>query len=494
MKVSFIVPVYNQPLDVFKRCLTTLTRQSHKDVEVICVFDGADEALQKMASQFKGVQVHVVDHGGAPKARNAGIKHATGDILCFWDADCYAESHMVSSWVKGFAKYPQADFLYSGYKFTDPQLPPFTPDPFDPWLISRYNFVSTMAPIRREKVLTWDESLTGLQDWDYWRRAAKLGYNGILLEGYDFTTELPKRGDISGYQSEGNVKKRIEAVRAKHKDVDSPTLFSSVIYRTEAVKIAKLFDADIFNSDYWMVRDYKNVVIVGCFPQELSFIDMVFKRYEKSNKIVYWMGHDAQKLAYEVPFQAVKFLKQKMDGYGASHICSDRETRNILDEIGITADVVHLPMDSGDACDSYPESFKVIYFGDQGNIGMIRSVVQAMPDVEFSQAEAGKALRIDDYSAALHFTTSAKMTNAAMNMLLNGRYLVSNIQAPYTGYVEVNGNPVKTKEDIIASLRAIQDKKKFNNEAQNYYMKQHDVSQFKNTMSNLLKERTLEIV
>ena len=64
------------------------------------------------------------------------------------------------------------DFVYNGYRYTmkNEYLEGVGSVPFDPWLLTCNNYISTMNPVKREKVARWDESLKGLQDWNFWLR------------------------------------------------------------------------------------------------------------------------------------------------------------------------------------------------------------------------------------------------------------------------------------------------------------------------------------
>ncbi|WP_378144343.1 glycosyltransferase family 2 protein [Cnuibacter sp. UC19_7] len=86
--VSVIVPYYDQPAEL-GRTLRALERQTHPRFEVIVVDDGSPEAPV--------VPPHVrllrmPDLGfRAAAARNLGAAHASGDVLCFLDADTSPE-------------------------------------------------------------------------------------------------------------------------------------------------------------------------------------------------------------------------------------------------------------------------------------------------------------------------------------------------------------------------------------------------------------------
>ena len=77
--VSIIVPVYNVEA-YLNDCITTISKQSHKEIEVILVNDGSTdrsrsicEEATKADSRFRLInQVN----GGLSSARNTGLKHA----------------------------------------------------------------------------------------------------------------------------------------------------------------------------------------------------------------------------------------------------------------------------------------------------------------------------------------------------------------------------------------------------------------------------------
>jgi glycosyltransferase involved in cell wall biosynthesis len=175
--LSFVIPVYRKPPDVFENCLKSLFDMSYRRIEVICVFDGPDPELQKVASKFKTTEM-VIPHGGAPKARNSGFAASRGEYVSFWDADCYAKPDMARMWIETFREHPDADFVYSGYEFVNNAAPPFPGEPFDPYLLKCGNYIATMFPMKRSVFPGFDESLKAGQDWDMWLTIVEKGGKG----------------------------------------------------------------------------------------------------------------------------------------------------------------------------------------------------------------------------------------------------------------------------------------------------------------------------
>lgn len=90
MKVSVIIPVYNEEA-VIADCLESLSKQSYKDIEIVVVDDGSTDNTLSLISNFQfpisNFQLLKQKHKGPGAARNLGVRHATGEILVFVDAD-----------------------------------------------------------------------------------------------------------------------------------------------------------------------------------------------------------------------------------------------------------------------------------------------------------------------------------------------------------------------------------------------------------------------
>src|ERR1035437_2902884 len=155
---SFVIPVFSKPPDVFRKYLSSLFEMSLKDIEVTAVFDGANPELEKVAFDLAKVQSIVIEHGGAPKARNTGLGRAIGKYVWFWDADCYIKPDHAKRMLEEFEAVPDADFVYSGYEMAEGQGE-FQSEAFDAYSLQSGNYISSMAPIRHDKAFRWDESL-----------------------------------------------------------------------------------------------------------------------------------------------------------------------------------------------------------------------------------------------------------------------------------------------------------------------------------------------
>jgi len=84
--VSVIIPAYNEARTI-ARALGSLVDQTHRPHEIIVVDDGSTDGTPVIVRGFGGVTLLEQSHGGSGAARNRGATAATGDVLCFVDAD-----------------------------------------------------------------------------------------------------------------------------------------------------------------------------------------------------------------------------------------------------------------------------------------------------------------------------------------------------------------------------------------------------------------------
>ncbi len=96
--VSVVAPVYNIR-DYVRKCLESITRQSYENLEVIVVDDGSTDGSGEICDQFAKMDARVrVVHqknGGLSSARNAGLKKAKGEFVCFIDGDDYIRKDFI---------------------------------------------------------------------------------------------------------------------------------------------------------------------------------------------------------------------------------------------------------------------------------------------------------------------------------------------------------------------------------------------------------------
>ena len=106
--ISVIVPVYNVEA-YLARCVDSILAQTHANLEVILVDDGAKDASGAICDDYaaKDPRVKVLhkENGGLSSARNAGLEIASGEYIAFVDSDDWIEPDAYRHLLEVMQKY-----------------------------------------------------------------------------------------------------------------------------------------------------------------------------------------------------------------------------------------------------------------------------------------------------------------------------------------------------------------------------------------------------
>lgn len=190
--LSIIVATWNRP----ERLNEALKSISLQDVdarfEVIVVNDGGTDVgdIVELWARVMTVQhVRLDTNAGLARARNEGIRRASGAILCFLDDDDIMLAGHLRAGVEHLSDDADAvclhvamcdEFVPAGSAPTTAQIKVRYAAPFDDRLLMICNFLPVNALFMRRKSgaeIAFDETLTELEDWDLWLRLRhQLGY------------------------------------------------------------------------------------------------------------------------------------------------------------------------------------------------------------------------------------------------------------------------------------------------------------------------------
>lgn len=91
-KVSVIIPTYNRKNIVLKS-LKSVINQTYKNIEIIIVDDGSTDGTKDtiesyiIKNKINNIKYYYQENSGVSEARNNGVIHSTGSIICFLDSD-----------------------------------------------------------------------------------------------------------------------------------------------------------------------------------------------------------------------------------------------------------------------------------------------------------------------------------------------------------------------------------------------------------------------
>jgi len=132
---SIIVPVYNDPSGITTTLDSLLTHTI--DTEILAVDNNSTDRTPEIIKQYATKHDRIThltesDIQSSYAARNTGIDHATGDILCFLDAD----QRVTASWLENAIAHMvdhEVDYLAPNIELEAPT---------DPSLTAQYNLIS----------------------------------------------------------------------------------------------------------------------------------------------------------------------------------------------------------------------------------------------------------------------------------------------------------------------------------------------------------------
>ena len=123
MKLSIAVPSYNYA-QFLEACLTSIRDQDHHDFEVLIADGGSQDGSLDIIRRFCDADarfrlVSTQDQGQADAIHKA-FAHATGDVLCFLNADdCYLDNDVFTSVVEAFVTHPDTGLVSFGGYYLD---------------------------------------------------------------------------------------------------------------------------------------------------------------------------------------------------------------------------------------------------------------------------------------------------------------------------------------------------------------------------------------
>lgn len=117
-KVSIIVPTYNVE-EYLRECMDSVINQTLKEIEIICIDDGATDNSGKILDDYarkdRRVKVFHNENGGYGKAMNYGLMHANGEYIGIVEPDDYVLPDMFEKLYEE-ASEKNLDWIKSNFK------------------------------------------------------------------------------------------------------------------------------------------------------------------------------------------------------------------------------------------------------------------------------------------------------------------------------------------------------------------------------------------
>jgi glycosyltransferase involved in cell wall biosynthesis len=189
MLVTVITPSKNQGKYI-KDCLESVHRQSHKQVEHLVLDGMSTDGTATICKNYPSVFLQKTDTGPA-QAINRGMDLATGDIVCWLNADdAFFGVDTLKEVSSIFDRFPEVQVVTGcGYyisedgRLLEPIIPDFGKYISERWL-RRVDCFLQPATFWRRNTIRLDESLHYTFDWRLWLDFYRAGLNILYVPTY----------------------------------------------------------------------------------------------------------------------------------------------------------------------------------------------------------------------------------------------------------------------------------------------------------------------
>ncbi|MBA5690089.1 glycosyltransferase family 2 protein [Rugamonas apoptosis] len=181
MLCSVIIPLYNKA-PFIEAAIASILAQQHQAFEIIVVDDGSQDEGPALVRAIADPRLRLIQipNGGVANARNVGIAHARGELVCFLDADDWYRPAYLATQVAMAQRHPSGTFYATAYlRIPDGALPPAH------WPA----LIMPPGPARGARALAWCQRLfTAARDGGRPPKAVAPGHGGaaemLIDDGY----------------------------------------------------------------------------------------------------------------------------------------------------------------------------------------------------------------------------------------------------------------------------------------------------------------------
>lgn len=177
IKISIVIPVFNGEHTI-ERAIGSCFSQTVQPFEVIVIDDCSEDSTAEICLDYgsKIIYIKQIINVGPAACRNLGIRHSTGDWVCFLDSDDFFHDLKLETLGRFLLEVPNATFVGHQF-FLEPdrnkelQLSQSGFLPFYKcalWSVLLRNPVVTPSLcIRRDRLLEFDENFKFCEDYDF---------------------------------------------------------------------------------------------------------------------------------------------------------------------------------------------------------------------------------------------------------------------------------------------------------------------------------------
>ena len=183
LSISVVIPMYNAAKTI-ERALNSIKDQTFKcNYQIIVVNDGSKDNSQEIVEKYIAdnpqLNITLINqlNGGVSKARNTGLKHASGNLIAFLDSDDAWKEEKIEEQLKIFKNHYNVDFLGTGFAGfgIKAKIGKLKKISFEDLLFRNYFQPSTILMKREivDKVGYFDENQKYAEEGNYFFRVSK---------------------------------------------------------------------------------------------------------------------------------------------------------------------------------------------------------------------------------------------------------------------------------------------------------------------------------
>lgn len=224
--ISIIIPCYNTKPSFLAEAIESIKNSTGAySYNIIIVDDGSTDAetllyIRNIKDDLVKIMYQV--NAGPAAARNKGVSIAESEFILFLDSDDRLKPGYIDAGIAALHENENAGVVYANaIAFGDGSRSNFAAKPFDIIELLIKNYIP-MCVVMRKK--TWedvggiDDNLIQYEDWEFWIRVHKAGWQFVFIDKPMFEYRINKTSLIAQLPEE-KFKQAVLYIYKKHADL-----------------------------------------------------------------------------------------------------------------------------------------------------------------------------------------------------------------------------------------------------------------------------------
>jgi glycosyltransferase involved in cell wall biosynthesis len=119
--VTVLIPAYNVE-DYVEKAIRSILEQSYTRLEILLINDASTDSTLKKLRSFDDPRIRVISFEKNTQkigAVNKVLTEATGDYICFQDADDWSQASRIEKQLAAFKEEPELGICFTNYRYED---------------------------------------------------------------------------------------------------------------------------------------------------------------------------------------------------------------------------------------------------------------------------------------------------------------------------------------------------------------------------------------